>query len=288
MSPEASYSIREASELTGVQPVTLRAWERRYGLLRPSRTERGHRVYGTADLRRINDIVFWVDQGVAISRVAGLLAGERVPAAGDSEQDDEALERSLTALAQGNVRRLEKVLSGQLALYPLEKVIDDYIEPVRRHLRGQAAEPLSRARLALFETLVQQKLSVRLFNLAPGRKQYGIWLAPLGRPGGLDLVLLALAVGQRLPVTCCLQELDVDAVLAQAGASHARAVLFQLAPGLSGTRLRRLLGHRAARLERPVYACGESGLSVPPGVALLSGGPVPVARALVQAQGEGQ
>ena len=37
------YPIREVSRLTGVNSVTLRAWERRYGLIRPQRTPKGHR-----------------------------------------------------------------------------------------------------------------------------------------------------------------------------------------------------------------------------------------------------
>ncbi len=39
------YPIRAVSRLTGVSAVTLRAWERRYGLIVPSRTAKGHRLY---------------------------------------------------------------------------------------------------------------------------------------------------------------------------------------------------------------------------------------------------
>ena len=41
---EGSYPIREVSRLTGVNAVTLRAWQRRYGLVQPARTEKGHRL----------------------------------------------------------------------------------------------------------------------------------------------------------------------------------------------------------------------------------------------------
>ncbi|MBF4212988.1 MerR family DNA-binding transcriptional regulator, partial [Pseudomonas donghuensis] len=40
---EELFPIREVARLTGVNPVTLRAWERRYGLIQPTRTESGHR-----------------------------------------------------------------------------------------------------------------------------------------------------------------------------------------------------------------------------------------------------
>ena len=41
----ALYPIREVARLTGINPITLRAWERRYNLIEPVRTESGHRLY---------------------------------------------------------------------------------------------------------------------------------------------------------------------------------------------------------------------------------------------------
>ncbi len=40
LADEGIYPIREVSRLTGVNAVTLRAWQRRYGLVQPARTER--------------------------------------------------------------------------------------------------------------------------------------------------------------------------------------------------------------------------------------------------------
>ncbi|MCB1806061.1 MAG: MerR family DNA-binding transcriptional regulator, partial [Candidatus Competibacteraceae bacterium] len=40
---DSMVPIRTVASLTGVNPVTLRAWERRYNLLRPTRTAKGHR-----------------------------------------------------------------------------------------------------------------------------------------------------------------------------------------------------------------------------------------------------
>lgn len=41
---EQLYPIRTVSDLTGVNATTLRAWERRYGLIKPLRTDTGHRL----------------------------------------------------------------------------------------------------------------------------------------------------------------------------------------------------------------------------------------------------
>ena len=52
---EQLYPIREVARLTGVNPVTLRAWERRYGLIVPMRTESGHRLYSLTDIERVRN-----------------------------------------------------------------------------------------------------------------------------------------------------------------------------------------------------------------------------------------
>ena len=68
------FPIREVARLTGVNPVTLRAWERRYGLIQPTRTESGHRLYSMTDIERVRSIVDWIDRGVAVSKVGKILA----------------------------------------------------------------------------------------------------------------------------------------------------------------------------------------------------------------------
>ena len=68
------FPIREVSRLTGVNAVTLRAWERRYGLIQPIRTDSGHRLYSQADINEIRRILGWLERGVAISKVGSILA----------------------------------------------------------------------------------------------------------------------------------------------------------------------------------------------------------------------
>ncbi|EFT1002107.1 MerR family transcriptional regulator [Shigella sonnei] len=49
----ALYTIGEVALLCDINPVTLRAWQRRYGLLKPQRTDGGHRLFNDADIDRI-------------------------------------------------------------------------------------------------------------------------------------------------------------------------------------------------------------------------------------------
>jgi DNA-binding transcriptional MerR regulator len=68
------FPIRYVCAETGLKPVTLRAWERRYGLIRPVRTPKGHRLYSSADLVMIHKIRTLLEEGVAVSQVARLLS----------------------------------------------------------------------------------------------------------------------------------------------------------------------------------------------------------------------
>lgn len=67
----AAYPIRAASRLTGIAIDTLRAWERRYAAVTPTRDDRG-RMYSDADLARLRLLHAAVARGHSIGRVAGL------------------------------------------------------------------------------------------------------------------------------------------------------------------------------------------------------------------------
>lgn len=86
--------IREVTRLTGVHPVTLRAWERRYGLVVPQRTGKGHRLYSEEQVERIRRILVWLERGVAISQVRALLERPEETPAADVESPGKACTNS--------------------------------------------------------------------------------------------------------------------------------------------------------------------------------------------------
>ena len=71
-SGEPGYSIGMVSRLTGIRPATLRIWERRYGLVKPGRSEGKTRVYSEEDVRRLSLMKTLVDAGHPISSVASM------------------------------------------------------------------------------------------------------------------------------------------------------------------------------------------------------------------------
>jgi MerR family transcriptional regulator, light-induced transcriptional regulator len=70
--PPARYPVRLVALRTGLSPHLLRAWERRYGVVTPRRSEGGQRLYSDLDIERLARLKRLVDRGHAISRIATL------------------------------------------------------------------------------------------------------------------------------------------------------------------------------------------------------------------------
>ncbi|HET20213.1 MAG TPA: MerR family transcriptional regulator, partial [Chromatiales bacterium] len=71
------YPIRTVSQMTGVNPITLRAWERRHGLIKPLRTDKGQRLYTAQDIADIQRVVELLEHGMSIGQVPALLERSR-------------------------------------------------------------------------------------------------------------------------------------------------------------------------------------------------------------------
>ena len=82
VSDQPRYPIRAVSKLTGIAIDTLRAWERRYGAVTPSRDDRG-RMYSEADVARLRLLHAALEQGHSIGRLAALSDGELRDLCGD-------------------------------------------------------------------------------------------------------------------------------------------------------------------------------------------------------------
>ena len=185
--------IREVVRLTGVNPVTLRAWERRHGLLQPVRTEGGHRLYTQNDVETIRAIVSWTSRGIAISKVGALLDRSRmgkVSGASLSNADDqwtEWLSALRGALNHFDGVRLEQIYGQLCATYPLTLVFEQVLLPLWQDQRQQMAFG-EHSHWLLLDTFLRSRLWQRL-QLAQRLDAPAVVL--LGLPGqALELELL--------------------------------------------------------------------------------------------------
>lgn len=128
----AFYSIGEVAERCGINPVTLRAWQRRYGLFKPQRSEGGHRQFDETDIQRIEEIKRWIQSGVPVGKVKSLLE-ENHPV----EHDDWASqqEEMMVVLRHARPAKLRAAIMAAGRQHPADAVIDRLILPVRQRLR---------------------------------------------------------------------------------------------------------------------------------------------------------
>lgn len=78
LSDEPQYTIKKVSDLTGILPVTLRAWERRYGVLSPERKENRYRLYSDRDVAILKWLNSRIATGISISNAAENLRKIRI------------------------------------------------------------------------------------------------------------------------------------------------------------------------------------------------------------------
>jgi DNA-binding transcriptional MerR regulator len=78
-------TLKAVSRRTGIPAATLRTWEHRYGFMRPRRSPSGHRLYGEAEIARIEKVKYLVEQGVRIGAAMKAVIEE---AAGDGLADE--------------------------------------------------------------------------------------------------------------------------------------------------------------------------------------------------------
>ena len=241
------YTIKRAAELTGVPAATLRAWERRYDVVEPQRTEAGYRLYDDETLARLRTMAELVANGWTASTAAAE-AGRRhsgtgspspAPSAtpgppapsradGPPSSGDEATRRLLDAAAAMDPAGVAAVLDERFATGSFEAVVDDWLMPALVEL----GEAWADGRLTVAgEHLVAHTVLRRLaaaFDAAASR--VGGPRVVVGLPAGAhhELGIFAFAVALRrlgVDVVYLGADLPTDAWTAALTAHTARCVV---------------------------------------------------------------
>jgi DNA-binding transcriptional MerR regulator len=163
------YPIRTVAALTGVNPITLRAWERRYGLARPQRTAGGHRLYSRTQVDQIHRILGLLSAGVAISQVPRALGldKEAAPRARALDEWARLRARMLAAIARFDEAALDEAYSEALALHPIARVTRQVLLPLLAELGDRwATAHGSVAEEHFFSAYLRNKLGARFHHRA--------------------------------------------------------------------------------------------------------------------------
>ena len=246
---EKLYTIGTVSKLTGVGAITLRAWERRYGLIQPVRKDSGHRLFTRRHIDQINRITALTQQGVRISQITPeMLETEAGTASGDqADAWQKYLNSMIAAVVSFDEERLEEVYGNALALRPIAEVTERLLSPllVELGLRWESGEG-GVAEEHFFAFYLRNKLGARYHHRPRGGDGPSILMA--GLPGeyheiGLLLFSLsAMEAGYRvipLGANMPLEELapvarqkTCDAIVLAGAIEPSQTVLKQSLPGL--------------------------------------------------------
>jgi MerR family transcriptional regulator, light-induced transcriptional regulator len=195
----AVLRIGEISRRTGVAVPTLRAWERRYGVLAPERTDGGHRLYSERDVARVTSMRQLLDQGWQTAAAARevLRAPAPVtpltPVAGAGDAAGDLITRLRTAIDAFDAGGADHVLDDVLARFEVTRGLDEVILPVLREV-GEGWE--QDARVIAREHFATNALRPRLHRLLRSGLRAGqrTLVAAAPEHEEHDLGLLAAAV----------------------------------------------------------------------------------------------
>jgi DNA-binding transcriptional MerR regulator/methylmalonyl-CoA mutase cobalamin-binding subunit len=225
------YPIRAISELTGVPTTTLRAWERRYGLLKPSRTAKGHRLYSGEDIDLVKEIVKLLKSNHTISEAIRIIKNPELNAIASSEVEGHWAvyqQRMLKSIESFNEQNLDSTYNEALSIYPIDMVTREVIIPVLRVLGERWQErDAGIAEEHFFSAFLRNKLGARLHHESHRSRGNKILVACLpGEFHELGILLFCIAaighgyqilyLGTNLPpsqLSKVVERTDVSAVL---------------------------------------------------------------------------
>jgi len=130
--------IGQLAKRTGVSPELLRAWEQRYGLLHPTRTPGGFRLYSSGDEARVQRMQRLVSEGLATAQAAHLVLSDDEPAPPTASPSATTLEEAAADLSTSLDRLDEQAANTALdrlfAAYTVETVLREVVLPYLHRL----------------------------------------------------------------------------------------------------------------------------------------------------------
>jgi DNA-binding transcriptional MerR regulator/methylmalonyl-CoA mutase cobalamin-binding subunit len=229
--------IGELSRRTGVGVDTLRAWERRYGLLRPRRSPGGFRLYGTGEVERVRAMKALIDSGVSAAEAARLAAAEARPPAtpreGNLEIGDHA-ERLGAALERFDEVDANAILDDALARFTTDAVVTRIVLPLLEEI-GERWEDgrISVAQEHFAAGVLRGRMLAVGRNWGAGRGPRALLACPPTEQHDLGLIAFGLVLRERgWRITFLGSDTPIETIVAAAAELRpAAVVLAAVTPG---------------------------------------------------------
>ena len=189
---EDRWRIKEFAAIVGVQEATLRAWERRYDLLRPQRSSGGFRLYSSADERRIRSMQAHMARGLAAAQAAALAVAESAVEIVAPARPEEQVDGLLGAAEALNATRFDALLDAAFAHGRLP-AIRDVVLPVLVEigLRWERTD-LTVGHEHFATHLIERRLLALATGWEAGRGPLAVLACPAGERHTLGLICFGL------------------------------------------------------------------------------------------------
>ena len=139
MTPDRTYEIHEVAELTGLAAARLRAWERRYEVVRPRRMSNGYRAYTADQVAVLRAFARLIEGGERIGNLAARPREELLAQADARSLDGSPQAALLEAVRAFDRERLERLVAQQLALRGLRAFAVEVVLPLAQSVGDQWA-----------------------------------------------------------------------------------------------------------------------------------------------------
>jgi len=157
------YSIKDMETLSGIKAHTLRIWEKRYSIITPKRTPTNIRYYTDEDLRNLLNVAFLNKQGIKISKIAKMDAGEIISTVSDYTKltlnADDQIETLLHFIFQLDCYNLDKIFDEYISQIGLERTMMELIYPLLERL---SMAWLTGSFKGAHESFVTQKIKLKI------------------------------------------------------------------------------------------------------------------------------
>jgi DNA-binding transcriptional MerR regulator len=193
------FRIGELARRTGVSPALLRAWESRYGLLHPTRSEGGFRLYSDDDEARVRLMRTHQAGGMSAAEAAHLaLEGDSPPAMAPLVTLDDSAHELRQALERYDEVEAHALMDRLLLTLTLDTFLADVILPCLREIgdRWEAGE-LSVAQEHFAANVIRGRLLALARGWGQGQGLRAVLACAPGEQHDLALICFGLALRQR-------------------------------------------------------------------------------------------
>jgi DNA-binding transcriptional MerR regulator len=194
----AHVRIGELSRRTGVRAETVRAWERRYGIVEPARSAGGFRLYSPADEARVEAMRALIAEGVSAAEAATLVKSGAGAAAPSVRSPDAEAERLRAALEAYDEEAANRALDRALSAFSLDVFVGAVVLPAVAAIGSRwAAGEVSVAQEHFATSVVRGRLLALSRGWGSGLGPLALLACPPGEQHDIGLIAFGLSLRNR-------------------------------------------------------------------------------------------